>query len=263
MDNIETATAHVVKRREHQAAEGLKQIAAQKIEYALASAEIRKRRKAIYTVEMAEQIRQKIQGKTYKGAGRHTQLALNLFAAVNLLACAVLAVVGYQMGIFTSVESLQEWVNGFGPIAPIIFIVFQAVQVIIPIIPGGASLAGGVVIFGPWWGFVYNYLGICLGSLIVFGISRGCGKPLLYKLFPAKAIQKYERFANDRHRFTKMFAVAIFAPCAPDDMLCYLAGTTDMSWKTYTLIILLGKPASTAMYSLGLTAVLRALMALI
>ena len=60
-----------------------------------------------------------------------------------------------------------------------------------------------------------------------------------------------------------MFAVAIFAPCAPDDMLCYLAGTTDMNWKTYTLIILLGKPASTALYSLGLTAVLRALMALV
>ena len=36
-----------------------------------------------------------------------------------------------------------------------------------------------------------------------------------------------------------------------------------MNWKTYTLIILLGKPASTALYSLGLTAVLRALMALV
>ena len=203
------------------------------------------------------------QGQPHRISNRNTQLAWNLFAAFNLLACAALAIVGYRMGIFTSVESLQAWVNGFGPVAPIIFIVFQAVQVILPIIPGGVSLAGGVVIFGPWWGFVYNYLGICLGSLIVFAISRGCGKPLMYKLFPAKAIQKYEHFANDRHRFTKMFAVAIFAPCAPDDMLCYLAGTTDMNWKTYTLIILLGKPASTALYSLGLTAVLRALMALV
>jgi uncharacterized membrane protein YdjX (TVP38/TMEM64 family) len=212
---------------------------------------------------MIERIRQRVQGERYKGDGTHTQPALNVFAAVNLLACAVLAVVGYRMGLFTSVESLQAWVEGFGPIAPVIFILFQAVQVIIPIIPGGVSLAGGVVIFGPWWGFVYNYIGICLGSLIVFEISRGCGKPLMYKLFPAKAIARYEHFANDRHRFTKMFALAIFAPCAPDDMLCYLAGTTDMSRKTYTLIILLGKPASTALYSLGLTAALRALAALL
>lgn len=196
-------------------------------------------------------------------AGKHSQLAMNIFAAVNLLACAALAIAGYRMGIFTSVESLQKWVNGFGPIAPIIFIIFQAVQVIIPIIPGGASLMGGVVIFGPWWGFVYNYVGICLGSLIVFGISRNCGKPLMYRLFPAKAIAKYEHFANDKNRFAKMFALAIFAPCAPDDMLCYLAGTTDMSWRTYTLIILLGKPASTALYSLGLTAALKALMAVL
>ena len=155
------------------------------------------------------------------------------------------------------------WTWFFGIAAPLVFIVFQAVQVVIPIIPGGVSLAGGVVIFGPWWGFVCNYIGICIGSLLVFGISRHYGKPLMYKLFPAKAIAKYEKFANDKNRFAKMFAIAIFAPCAPDDMLCYLAGTTDMSWKTYTLIILLGKPASTAMYSIGLAAALSALASLL
>lgn len=40
---------------------------------------------------------------------------------------------------------------------------------------------------------------------------------------------------------------------APDDFLCYLAGTTDMTWRRYTAIILLGKPFAIALYSLGLT----------
>ncbi len=187
------------------------------------------------------------------------QLAMKIFTAANLLLCVALAIAGYQMGIFTSVESLQAWVNGFGIAAPLIFIIFQAVQVVIPIIPGGVSLLGGVLIFGPWWGFVYNYTGICMGSLIVFAISRYFGKPLIYKLFPAKAIEKYSSWTNNKNRFAKLFALAIFFPCAPDDMLCYLAGTTDMSWKTYTLIILLGKPASTALYSLGLTTIFNAI----
>lgn len=255
--------AFTIEEKKEKRTETLRQSAEMKIEHALCGAEIRKRQRANCSVEVIEALRHRTQGAKYAGEGNNTQLALNVFAAFNLLVCAVLAVIGYHKGIFTSVESLQEWVNGFGPVAPLVFIMFQAVQVVIPIIPGGVSLAGGVVIFGPWWGFVYNYLGVCLGSLIVFGISRRCGKPLLHKLFPAKALEKYERFANDRNRFTKMFAVAIFAPCAPDDMLCYLAGTTDMSWKTYTLIILLGKPASTAMYSLGLTAALKALLAII
>lgn len=191
------------------------------------------------------------------------QLAMKLFTAANLVICIVLAIAGYQMGIFTSVESLQAWVNGFGIAAPLIFIIFQAVQVVIPIIPGGISLLGGVLIFGPWWGFVYNYTGICIGSLIVFAISRYFGKPIIYKLFPAKAIEKYSSWTNNKNRFAKLFALAIFFPCAPDDMLCYLAGTTDISWKTYTLIILLGKPASTALYSLGLTTAFDALSSIL
>ncbi|MGC4018276.1 MAG: TVP38/TMEM64 family protein, partial [Muricomes sp.] len=41
-------------------------------------------------------------------------------------------------------------------------------------------------------------------------------------------------------------------PIAPDDFLCYLAGTTAMTWKQFGCVILLGKPFSIALYSLGL-----------
>ena len=222
-------------------AEAVKSVAAEKI--------------AAIDTARSEKITEVSQKAKENLSNEKSQLAMKLFTAFNLLVCIVLAIAGYQMGIFTSVETLQEWVAGFGIAAPLIFIIFQAVQVVIPIIPGGISLLGGVLIFGPWWGFVYNYTGICIGSLIVFAISRTFGKPLMYKLFPAKAIEKYEHWTNNKNRFAKLFALAIFFPCAPDDMLCYLAGTTDISWKTYTLIILLGKPASTALYSLGLTTI--------
>ena len=198
-----------------------------------------------------------------KAGNRVVSIISRVFTVLVLAGCVVLGIIGYRRGAFSSVEALQAWMDSYGIWAPLIFIILQAVQVVIPIIPGGVTLLGGVILFGPWWGFVCNYIGICLGSLVVFGISRHYGKPLMYKLFPAKAIAKYEKFANDKNRFAKMFAIAIFAPCAPDDMLCYLAGTTDMSWKTYTLISLLGKPASTAMYSIGLVAALSALASLL
>ena len=54
-------------------------------------------------------------------------------------------------------------------------------------------------------------------------------------------------------KFAKLFAAAIFFPMAPDDLLCYLAGTTAMTWRQFTCIILLGKPFSIALYSMGLT----------
>ena len=97
----------------------------------------------------------------------------------------------------------------------------------------------------------------------VFAVARYCGKPLLSLLFSEKTIAKYSSWAEEKNRFAKMFALAIFFPVAPDDFLCYLAGTTGMSWRCYTAIILLGKPFAIALYSLGLTVVWRNYIALL
>ena len=52
-----------------------------------------------------------------------------------------------------------------------------------------------------------------------------------------------------------MFAAAIFFPAAPDDLLCFLAGVTRMRFRKFLMVILLGKPLSIAIYSLGLTVI--------
>ena len=80
-----------------------------------------------------------------------------------------------------------------------------------------------------------------------------CGL-LLYLLFSEKTIEKYDAWTEKRDRFAKLFFWSIFLPIAPDDFLCYLAGTTTMTWKRYTAIILLGKPFNIALYSMGLVA---------
>ena len=133
---------------------------------------------------------------------------------------------------------------------------------VVPILPGGLGCPAGVVLFGPWMGFVYNYTGICIGSLMAFAIARSCGRPLLYRMFPQTLIDKYDRWAGEKNRFARWFAFLIFIPVAPDDYLCFLAGTTEISWKLYTAIILLCKPFSIALYSLGLTLLFQQLLGL-
>ncbi len=169
--------------------------------------------------------------------------------------CVAAAVWGWQTGVLTSQEKLQDLVTQWGPAGAVLFTVFQAVQVVVPVLPGGLGCLVGVILFGPLWGFAYNYTGICVGSLLAFAVSRNCGRPLLHLLFSEKTIRKYDQWTTERNRFARLFALAIFLPVAPDDFLCYLAGTTDMSWRSYTAIILLGKPFAIALYSLGLTAV--------
>ena len=152
---------------------------------------------------------------------------------------------------------MQQFVNRFGMIGALIFVLIQIVQVVFPIIPGGISCLAGVLLFGAVPGFFYNYIGICIGSLAAFGMSRMMGRPVLHKMFSEKLIQKYDSWTEKDSRFLKLFTLAIFFPVAPDDFLCYLAGTTKMTWKQFSLVILLGKPCSIALYSLGLTTAFR------
>lgn len=74
-----------------------------------------------------------------------------------------------------------------------------------------------------------------------------------------------EKYSNvtEHKNFTKYFAIAIFLPLAPDDFLCYLAGTTKMKLRHFTIIILLGKPFAIAMYTFGLDFIMRKLSILI
>ena len=191
------------------------------------------------------------------------RMTLQVLSLAGLVACVILALGGWRTGVLTSQAQMQALVHSCGAVGIVLFILFQAVQVVVPVLPGGIGCLAGVLIFGPVWGFVYNYVGICIGSLAAFAVARNCGKPLLTMLFSEKTIAKYSRWAEERNRFARLFALAIFLPVAPDDFLCYLAGTTEMSWRQYTAIILLGKPFAIALYSLGLTVVWQHLVTLL
>lgn len=186
--------------------------------------------------------------------------AVNIISIVGLILTTGFMYWCWKQGILTSQENMQKFIMGFGAAAGIIFILIQIIQVIIPVIPGGVSCVAGVIVFGAGMGFVYNYVGICIGSILVFLIAKRYGRPLMVKMFDKKLIDKYESWTEKNGRFTKLFAMAIFLPVAPDDFLCYLAGTTRMKLKTFTAVILLGKPLSIAAYSMGLNLILQTML---
>lgn len=172
---------------------------------------------------------------------------------MGIILCAGLAVWGYKKGYFRSAAALQDCMSRFGFWGMVCFVGVQIIQVVFPILPGGVSCLAGVLLYGPWLGFLLNYMGICIGSMAAFGIARNLGRSAIGKFFSEKQIRRYEEWTKKDGKFAKLFAAAIFFPVAPDDLLCYLAGTTAMTWGQFICIILLGKPFSIALYSMGLT----------
>lgn len=157
--------------------------------------------------------------------------------AISILLCLFMLQAGLK-GNFRSVDAFQAYIRGFGLFAPFVFVFIQAFQVVVPVLPGFIGCVAGALLFGSVCGFVYNYVGICAGSIIAFFLAKHFGIPLVQAMFPSK-------------KYNVLFALSILLPLAPDDYLCYFSGLINMSVKKFVLIILLAKPWCILFYSFG------------
>ena len=174
----------------------------------------------------------------------------NIISILMLVVFTILGYLGYRAGLFNSLDSFRAYILSKGKLAPLFFMLIQVVQIVLPVIPGGLTTVFGVIIFGAFWGFIYNYISICIGSILVFFISRNFGKSIVIRIFGKDTFEKYHHKINDKS-YEKFFALAILFPVAPDDFLCYLSGLTDMSFKKFASIVFLFKGPSIFLYSMA------------
>ena len=67
---------------------------------------------------------------------RTIQKVMQIVSAVGLIASIGLIMAGWKAGLFTSPEAMSAFVTGLGAAGIIVFVLFQAVQVVVPILPG-------------------------------------------------------------------------------------------------------------------------------
>ena len=156
----------------------------------------------------------------------------------------------YFDGSFNSVESFRDYVSKFGTLGPAFLTAFQAVQVVLPVLPGFLGCAVGSVMFGPFIGFLCNYIGISAGSILAFFLAKRFGMPLIQVLFPSGKYKKFSSWVSTSKSYVTFLFFAMLLPLFPDDYLCYFSGLTEIRPKRFIWTILLGKPWCILAYSL-------------
>ena len=177
--------------------------------------------------------------------------ATNFTTLVLIGALIIFSVYGYQKGIFTNRDQLELFIRQSSFWGPLLFIVIQIAQVVIAVIPGGLTCLAGVVFFGPWYGFLYSAVGILIGSCINFYLARRYGEKFIRLFVNDETYEKTRKKFLTGKKFDVVFTAAILLPGAPDDVLCMLAGLTDMSWRKFLTILFQGRPVTIVVYSLG------------
>lgn len=163
----------------------------------------------------------------------------NILSTIGLIATIIGCFYLWTLGAFSDQSILRDLILEHRYLGPLIFLFIQIMQVVVPIIPGSLTTAVGVLVFGLVWGFVYNYVGIVIGSIILFYLGRSFGQrsfgQRLVKIFvKGKNYHKMMAWlAKGQKCWNIIFFLLILSPIAPDNALVLVASQTKMSWKFF------------------------------
>ena len=95
-------------------------------------------------------------------------------------------------------EAFRLWVEQFGVLGELIFVLMVFIQVLVALIPGEpVELAAGYA-FGFWEGTLLSMIGIVLGSAVIFLLVRKFGVKLVEVFFANKEIKQLNFLKNNK-----------------------------------------------------------------
>lgn len=164
------------------------------------------------------------------------------FAAVLLLfffLCWGLWATGF-FEVAHSPEGMRNYIQQFAPYSHAVFFLLQLISVIVAPIPSNLTTVAGGLLFGCWTSFFITTLAVILGSVIVFLLSRRLGQSFTQKFVSGKMWERYGEVIRQK-RDVFLFLAFLF-PFFPDDLLCIMAGLTNISFRRFLTLVLLGRP---------------------
>lgn len=175
--------------------------------------------------------------------GRYRQVKRTAaYAAVLLLfffLCWGLWATGFFEVVHSS-EGMRTYIQQFAPYSHVFFFLLQLVSVIVAPIPSNLTTVAGGLLFGTWESFFITALAVVLGSSLVFQLSRRLGQPFAQRFISAKSWEKYGAVISQKQDV--FLFLAFLFPFFPDDLLCIMAGLTNISFRRFFILVLLGRP---------------------
>lgn len=151
---------------------------------------------------------------------------------------------------FTNKDVLLHIVESGGTLAYPVSILFVALLVFFPVLPYPA-LAGILgAVFGLWDGILISLVGISIGTLFMFIMTRFGFQSLAQRtLNKYPKVKEYEALF-DSNAFVSIL-VARLIPIIPSPLINVLCGLSNVKWYTFFFATMLGKLPAVAIFTLA------------
>lgn len=148
----------------------------------------------------------------------------------------------WRTGFFaiTSLEGMRTYIQNFAPYSHLIYFLIQLASVILAPIPSNLTAMAGGLLFGAWLSFLLTAGAVILGSMIVFLLARALGRSFADRFVSQRVSERYLEII--RRKRDVFLALVFLFPFFPDDLICILAGLTDIPPLRFLVLVTLTRP---------------------
>lgn len=129
---------------------------------------------------------------------------------------------------YLTTEQLGLFLDSAGIWAPLMFVLIYATGVCL-FIPGTLLTALGAAVFGPYWGFLYVWIGAMIGASLAFLIGRYLGRGFAASLIGDR-LKRYDDSIGRNGFTTVLYLRLIYFPFTP---MNFGMGLTKVRFRDY------------------------------
>lgn len=163
---------------------------------------------------------------------------MSIAAFILLLVFLTVFIGGPLIRSLNDPSVFREWVDERGVWGRVLFVGMIILQVVVAFIPAEPLEIAAGYAFGTLWGTLLVWIGLVLGSTIVFLFVRKIGVKAVEVFFPREKINSLKYLKDEKTLNVTAFFLFLI-PGTPKDLLTYFAGLTKIKllpWVVLTSI---------------------------
>ena len=141
---------------------------------------------------------------------------------------------------FSNMKELIRDIREYRKESILIYLIAQALQVVICIIPGQALQFAGGYLFGIPLGLLLSLIGIAVGSSIAYFFARMLGRDAVHLFFGERKVTEMIDLMNSPKGLIVTFIIFLI-PGIPKDLCSYAAGLSNIKIRPYLIVSMIAR----------------------
>lgn len=148
-----------------------------------------------------------------------------------------------EIGTFVKdidMHQVEGWLQQYSNLGPLPGILLPFCEAFFPFLPLVVFVMGNAAAYGLWWGFLFSWIGVCAGAVVVFMLARMLGAK--FGMYIQKRIPSTQHFFHwiQEKGFTPLFLLYCF-PFTPSSLINIASGISTVPFSTFVIAVMSGK----------------------